>query len=76
MNYAANKIQEYPNYLAESFDNDFGGIQLNNLDSETNTFSNRAGQLRVQKKTKIHSQSFSNTQGKIISGGGVSIDIE
>ena len=23
MNYAANKIQEYPNYLAESFDNDF-----------------------------------------------------
>ena len=23
MNYAANKIQEYPNYIAESFDNDF-----------------------------------------------------
>ncbi|MGA9212540.1 histidine kinase [Kaistella sp.] len=23
MNYAANKIQEYPNYMAESFDNDF-----------------------------------------------------
>lgn len=25
MNYAANKIQEYPNYIAESFDNDFIG---------------------------------------------------
>lgn len=23
MNYAANKLQEYPNYMAESFDNDF-----------------------------------------------------
>lgn len=23
MNYAANKVQEYPNYIAESFDNDF-----------------------------------------------------
>lgn len=23
MNYAANKLQEYPNYVAESFDNDF-----------------------------------------------------
>ena len=64
------------NVRGESFDNDFGGIQLNNLDSETNTFSNRSGQLSVQKKTKIHSQSFSNTQGKINSGGSVSIDIE
>lgn len=34
MNYAANKVQEYPNYVAESFDNDFIDWEYKGFDAK------------------------------------------